>query len=129
MDPAVIWIGLLSALIHQTKTQSSLLVVFEVILTDWDMFTSGKFDMEVIYSAGDSVWSDIKYCWSGIYEVSLNEDSRGWKWVNAENLRLLDKVLADFYFDRFTGGYRNYRHLELSSPAGLGQGKSGRQSN
>ena len=82
---AVVGIGLLSALIHQTQTQSSLLVVFEAILTDWDMFTSGKFDMEVIYSDGDSVWSDIKHCWSGIYEVSLNEDSRGWKWVNAEN--------------------------------------------
>ena len=74
------------------------------------MFTSGKFDMKVIHSDGDSVWSDIKYCWSGIYEVSLNEDSRGWKWVNAEDYDYWTGFWLGFYTNSSKKRFPNYYH-------------------
>ncbi len=57
---AVVSISLLTAPIQQS--QSGILVVSEVILTDCDMTTSSEFDMEVVPSDGSGVWSEIWYC-------------------------------------------------------------------
>ena len=105
-------IGLLALPMEQTQAQSA---VPEVILQDWDIMTSDEFEMEVVNSSGSEDWLDVKYCWSGIYKVPLDEDERGWKWINAEDYSYLDDAEKgyhssnpwqyDYYFPAFRYDY------------------------
>lgn len=86
----LVGIGLLCASTKQA--QAAVPGVSEVIVSGWVVFNSGRFDMEVVHSEGSGPqWDFIKYCWSGIDRVSVEEDPHGWKWRNAEDYDNFEK--------------------------------------
>ena len=84
-----------------------------MILTDYDFFSSGTFEMEVVHSSGSGVWGKPKYCWSGIFKDDW--DDRGWSWVDAEDFDYITGSFLGYHtgFPR-TASFRPYFH-----PAGL----------
>lgn len=62
MASAVVGIGLLTAPIHQTQAQSSLPVVSEVILSDFDFTSSGWFTVEIDVEIPSTWVNGAKYC-------------------------------------------------------------------
>ena len=64
---AIVGIGLLSAPVEQVQAQSSLPVVSEVVLSDFDFSSSDWFTVEIDVEIPSTWVNGTKYCWSGLY--------------------------------------------------------------
>ena len=75
---------------QQAQAQSDLP---EVILWDWDIMTSGEFDIEVVHSGGSgTAWVWPKYCWSGGYKKVPRSWGPSVRWINAEDYDYFDGI-------------------------------------
>ena len=98
---AIVGIGLLSAPVEQVQAQSSLPVVSEVILSDFDFTSSGWFTVEIDVKIPSTWVNGAKYCWSGLYNrTSLG----GVRWVDSERFSFYDAWIAGF----LTFDYEHY---------------------
>ena len=107
---AIVGIGLLSAPVEQVQAQSSLPVVSEVVLSNFDFSSSNWFTVEIDVKIPSSWVNGAKYCWSGLYNrTSLG----GVRWVDSESYSYRNALINGF-LTFSSGHYREFYHLAYS---------------